>query len=106
MAIYYCPKCNKRYFLDCNIDESFENDFECEFCGYSKSFTQQSNNNSTTTVQDTNENKFNNEFLKIEHQKISLLKDLHKMMKFFYITSIIGIVLLVFTLLIELGSRI
>ena len=35
MAIYNCPKCNKRYFLDDKDIKSddFQNEFRCEFCG-------------------------------------------------------------------------
>lgn len=35
MAIYYCPKCNKRYFLDDKEQASpeFQREFKCEFCG-------------------------------------------------------------------------
>lgn len=103
MAIYYCPSCNKKYFLDCDIDESFENDFKCEFCGYSKSSNKSKQNNVQMEKQTTN-TKPNDELLKIEYHKLDLLKDIHKMMKFFYITSIVGIVLLIISFLLELGS--
>lgn len=35
MAIYNCPNCNKRYFLDDKDIKSddFQNEFRCEFCG-------------------------------------------------------------------------
>lgn len=35
MAIYICPKCNKRYFLDNNAIKSneFQSEFRCSFCG-------------------------------------------------------------------------
>lgn len=35
MAIYNCPNCNKRYFLDDNTIKSneFQSEFRCEFCG-------------------------------------------------------------------------
>lgn len=35
MAIYNCPKCNKRYYLDDNTIKSneFQSEFRCEFCG-------------------------------------------------------------------------
>lgn len=35
MAIYNCPKCNKRYFLDDDVIKSneFQDEFRCEFCG-------------------------------------------------------------------------
>ena len=49
MAIYYCPKCNKKYFLDCEINDTIENSFKCEFCGYSKATTKTSDDVSTET---------------------------------------------------------
>lgn len=35
MAIYNCPKCNKRYFLDDDTITSneFQSEFRCDFCG-------------------------------------------------------------------------
>lgn len=34
MAIYYYPKCNKRYFRDDKEQSSpeFQREFQCEFC--------------------------------------------------------------------------
>lgn len=103
MAIYYCPSCNKKYFLDCDIDESFENDFKCEFCGHSK-YSNKSKQNNVQIENQTTNTKPNDELLKIEYQKLDLLKSMHKMMKFFYITSIAGIILLIISFLLELGS--
>lgn len=89
MSVYYCPRCNKKYFIDCEINEAVENSFKCEFCGYSKVSTKTCNDVSAET---NNNETSNNELLKLEYRKVNLLQDIRNMMKLFYVTSIIGII--------------
>ena len=121
MAIYYCPKCNKRYFLDDKEQNSleFQHEFKCEFCGtgfYNKqgNVSSKSNSNpisevneksSIETVHTTGENqtmqindisKNSDELellLKIERKQLEVLEDIKSMIKFFFICAIIGIIL-------------
>ena len=104
MSIYYCPSCNKKYFLDCEIDDEFENNFKCEFCGHSKSSNKSIKTNVTNEQKPSDTIKNQDELLSVEYRKLDLLKDIHKMMKFFYITSIVGIALLVLSFLLQLGN--
>lgn len=92
MAIFYCPKCNKRYFVENEINEEFTDNFECDLCHYSKKNSQL---NESLKKHNTacNEKSIKNNSLDIEYQKLNLLKDIRKMMKFFYIVSIISLIL-------------
>lgn len=119
MAIYYCPKCNKRYFLDDKEQNSpeFQREFKCGFCGtgfddkqgsVSKSNSKpisentESNNieevhiNENQTTQTNNVPNTSAEWellLKIERKQLETLEDIKGMIKFFFILTIIGIVL-------------
>lgn len=104
MSIYYCPSCNKKYFLDCKIDDEFENNFKCEFCSHSKLSNKTMKTNVTNEQKPSDKIKNQNELLSVEYRKLDLLKDIHKMMKFFYITSIVGIALFVLGFLLQLGN--
>ncbi len=119
MAIYYCPKCNKRYFLDDREQNSpeFQSEFKCEFCGTrfdnkqgnvsksnSKSISESTENNikevqvadvnQTTQVNSTSSTAAEWELLlKIQRKQLETLEDIRGMIKFFFICAIIGIIL-------------
>lgn len=117
MAIYYCPKCNKRYFLDDKEQSSqeFQREFKCEFCGtgfddkqgsVNKSNnkpisenTESNNIEDTNVSQTTQTNNVPNTsaewdlLLKIERKQLETLQDIKSMIKFFFILTIIGLVL-------------
>lgn len=120
MAIYYCPKCNKRYFLDDKEQNSpeFQREFKCEFCGTGFDNKQGSVNKSNSkpisesaessnidevhttggsqTTQANNSPNTSAEWellLKIERKQLETLEDIKGMIKFFFICAIIGIIL-------------
>lgn len=119
MAIYYCPKCNRRYFLDDKEQTSteFQREFKCEFCGtgfdnkqgdVSKSkrmpASEYIENNVeevhtadvSQTVQADRATSTSAEWellLKIERKQLETLEDIKGMIKFFFVCAIIGIIL-------------
>lgn len=119
MAIYYCPKCNKRYFLDDKEQNSseFQREFKCEFCGTgfddkqgsvsksnSKPISESTERDNiekihNTVNQSTQANNTPNTsaewelLLKIERKQLETLEDIKSMIKFFFVLTIIGLVL-------------
>ena len=119
MAIYYCPKCNKKYFLDDKEQTSpeFQSEFKCEFCGTGfdnkqgsvsksnrKPISENIKNNTTEeehtdVIQTTQNNDAPNtsaeweQLLKIERKQLETLEDIRGMIKFLFILTIIGLIL-------------
>lgn len=119
MAIYYCPKCNKRYFLDDKEQNSseFQREFKCEFCGTgfddkqgsvsksnSKPISESTERDNiekihNTVNQSTQANNTPNTsaewelLLKIERKQLETLEDIKSMIKYFFVLTIIGLVL-------------
>lgn len=102
MAIYYCSRCRNKIILEHEINDDFEKNFKCEFCGYSKVSDKIIKSNVTNEQNQNNTINNHDELLNVEYRKLNLLKDIHKMMKFFYITSIVGVALLVLSFLLQL----
>ena len=114
MAIYICPKCNKRYFLNDKEQDSieFQHEFKCEFCGtgYKESVVKQSEPaKDNTEIPNISQNQNNTGFinsqsmsnksgdwellLKIERKQLDTLENIKSMIKFFFILTIISLVL-------------
>lgn len=108
MAIYYCPKCNKKYFLDDKEQNSpeFQREFKCGFCG--TGFDNEQGNVVNPTLksidndikeihkQNVQTNNTSAEWellLKIERKQLETLEDIKSMIKFFFILTIIGLVI-------------
>lgn len=126
MAIYYCPKCNKKYFLDDKEQTTieFQREFKCEFCGtgfddkqgevnkFQKPITEDNASNveeiyTSDVVQTSQKNIPNTSaewdlLLKIERKQLETLEDIKGMIKFFFICAIIGIILSIIVPLLNL----
>lgn len=112
MAIYYCPKCNKKYFLDdeTQFSKEFQLEFKCEFCGTSYKGIQSATSKVNNVEQEKNDNhveepkeKFVSPqmqsntaemelLLKIERKQLETLESIRSMLKFFFVLTIIGLV--------------
>ena len=113
MAIYNCPKCNKRYFLDDKEQNSveFQREFKCEFCGTgykgitvkqseptednaeAPNVSQSQNNTTPANAQTVSDKSAEWELLlKIERKQLETLDSIKGMMKFFTILTCINII--------------
>lgn len=112
MALYYCPLCNKKFFID-NIN-AVEETITCSMCGSSiniKQLAEEYNNQKrqnvtlkeTEKISRSDENAYstntipanNNEdiSLKIQKKQLEELESIKNMLKFFTILTIISLVI-------------
>lgn len=111
MAIYTCPKCNKRYFLDNKTQQSsdFQKTFKCEFCGTgynnhepdlnpnvenkqdvpNKSYSETLQHNTDASIPNNDMQKL----IQLQYKQLETLESIKGMLKFFVVLTIIGLII-------------
>ena len=98
MAIFYCPQCNKKYFIEGDKLE-IENEFCCDMCGYSN----QTRQTSPSSIIEKSTPTYMTEY-EIQYEQLKTLRNIERMIKLFYYTCLIGIGMYALLLLIKIGD--
>lgn len=87
--VFYCEKCGETHYLK----STKEHEAICPKCAISMEFCESINYNNNANYDNSKKNTKKQEIeANIEDQKLYLLTDIHRMLKFFYMLSIIEIV--------------